>query len=203
MALGDLATVKVHLTSASRVTQCGLGMQCISPFTNWRALLANEFRTEIMPDWMAGLSLQTALFNITVSDVVPGTGADVTSGTPGSMLGGRGTRPPVFQAASVISWRTGGTGRNTRGRNYLFGIAPTEVGSDNTWSNFIQGWASTLATVIMAQYGPTGFSELARLQIISRGPHSAPLAVPQAFPVISFQSFGEIRSMRKRDPHQT
>lgn len=199
MALGDLASVKVHLYSSSTIMECALGMQCISPFVNWRALLAAEFLSQIMPDWMAGLSLQTGLYEIRVSDVVPGTGADAVAGTPGVLLGGGGTLPPLYQAACVISWRSDGIGRNTRGRNYLFGMASDEVGAGNTWSSFIQDWATTLGEVIMAQYGPTGFSDLARLQVISRGPHASPLPVPQAFPITHFDVVENIKTMRKRD----
>lgn len=198
MALGDLAAVKIHVGTTGRVAQSALGMQCISPALDWRALLAAEFRSLIMPEWLACLSWNVYLLNITVTDVLPGTGLDAIT-TPSVPIPGdyAGVESPA-NAAYVVSWRSDGAGRNTRGRNYLFGLPRDWISNATYWSGDAYDAIQNLVEVILAQYGPTGFSDLARLQVISRGPHDAPLAEPQAFPITHAVFGNAIRTMRKR-----
>jgi hypothetical protein len=198
MALGDLATMRLFFVAPSYAGECGLGFQCISPDANWRQELATEFRTLVLADWMACLGFNVACRTITVVDVVPGTGADaVLSLLPGEPHGTGGTTEAPAQLAYVISWRSDGIGRNTRGRNYLFGLPRAWI-TTTTWAGAAFVAVENLVEVILAQYGPTGFSELARLQVISRGPHGAPLATPQAFPITHAIFDQSIKTMRKR-----
>ena len=198
MALGDLATVKVHYTTGGAIVcQNGLGMQCITPDANWRALLAAEFKATIIPDWRLGLCNTINFLNITVSDVVPGTGADeVLSLSP--IKGAVSGQIAPFNCAYCLSIRTEGIGRNTRGRIYLAGMVRTQIFNGAVWDNDVLAWAEELGTVLLAQYGPTGFSDLARWQIISRGPKSAPVDPPQSFPVTRLVFDQRVASMRKR-----
>lgn len=198
MALGDLAAVKVHLHVLGTTSESALGMQCISPFSNWRDLLAAEFLSTVMPDWLDILSFNVGLRDLVVSDVVPGTGVDVVIDPLVEPTGTYVGSPAPANAAYVISWRSDGIGRNTRGRNYLFGLPADYVTNAIVWSSGARAVVQNLVEVILAQYGPTGFSDIARLQVISRGPHNAPLPVPQAFPVTHAKFEQPIRSMRKR-----
>jgi hypothetical protein len=197
MALGDLASVRLQFVAPSYSGECALSMQCISPFTNWRTLLATEVLTQIVPDWMDVLGFNVALRDIVVEDVVPGTGADATLHPTPAPHGTVAAEESPGQLAYVISWRSDGIGRNTRGRNYLFGLPKTQI-THSTWDSGSAAAVQNLVEVILAQYGPTGFSDLARLGIISRGPHDAPLAVPQYFPVTHAFFDATIRTMRKR-----
>lgn len=201
MALGDLAAIKVHWTNGLRGWETALGVQCISPFTNWRTLLAAEFVSQIIPDWRAGLSLFASLTEVRVTDVVPGTGADAVLAPTPLIRGAVTTGMAPINCAAVISWRSDGIGRNTRGRSYLGGMGIDEVSTlGGVWGSGVQAWQEELATVILAQYGPTGFSDLARLVVISRGPKEEPLEVPQAFPITRVVLPNEIRSQRRRVP---
>lgn len=198
MALGDLAYLKLFLAAPDYAGQNQLGFQCISAFTNWRELLAAEFRTTVLPDWMAMLGFNVACREITVTDVVPGTGADyVLSLVPSEPHGTGGTAEAPGQLAYVVSWRSDGIGRNTRGRNYLFGLPLSQVRS-SSWSGDAFDNVENMVSVMLAQYGPTGFSDLARLQVISKGPHSAPLATPQSFPITHAIFDQSIKTNRKR-----
>jgi len=198
VSLGDLATVKVHIHDLRRVVECGLGVQCISPFTNWRTLLAAEWFATVMPDWLNCLTVFATLIDITVSDVVPGTAADVVFNPPSVTHGSYAGEQAPANCSYVISWRSDGIGRNTRGRNYLSGLPVDWTAQGHGWNGDAFAAIETLVSVILAQYGPTGFSDLARLQIISRGPHGAPLATPQAFPVTHAFFDQDMRSNRKR-----
>lgn len=198
MALGDLVTLKVFILGPTWKSQCGIGFQCISPFVNWRELLAAEFRAAIIPDWRACLGFDVAIREITVTDVVPGTAADVVLTLVPEPHGTGGTFEAPAQLCYVISWRSDGIGRNTRGRNYLSGLPRSFIGGARGWGGTAQTRIQTLVEVMLAQYGPTGFSDLARLVVISRGPHSAPLAVPQAFPITHAEFGGLFGSQRKR-----
>lgn len=198
MALGDLASVKVHLEAFGLVAESALGMQCISPFANWRDLLAIEFRGTVMPDWLACLGFNIALRDVTVADVVPGTGIDAVWSDPIPPTGTGGTFEAPAQCAYVISWRSDGIGRNTRGRNYLFGLPRDWLSTARRWNGDAFDAVENLVSVVLAQYGPTGFSDLARLQVISRGPHDAPLPVPTSYPITHAFFTNEIRTMRKR-----
>ena len=198
MALGDLAYLKLFLVAPGYQGQNQLGMQCISPFTNWRELLAAEFRTTVLPDWMAMLGFNVACREITVTDVLPGTGADyVLSLAPSEPHGTGGTTEAPAQLAYVVSWRSDGIGRNTRGRNYLFGL-PLSYVTPTAWGGGAFEDVENMVSVMLAQYGPTGFSDLARLQVISHGPHSAPLAEPQSFPITHAVFDQSIKTNRKR-----
>lgn len=198
MALGDLAYVKLFFLAPGYQGQNQFGMQCISPASNWRELLAAEFRDTVLPDWMAMLGFNVACREITVQDVVPGTGADyVLSLLPDEPHGTGGTVESPPQLAYVVSWRSDGIGRNTRGRNYIFGLPRAYIGS-TTWAGAAFDDVENMVSVMLAQYGPTGFSDLARLQVISHGPHGAPLATPQAFPVTHAIFDQTIRTNRKR-----
>lgn len=198
MALGDLASVRLLWNNGSESFENGLGMQCISPFTNWRNLLAAEFVATVIPDWITGLSNIINLFQVTVEDVVPGTGADVVLSTAGTINGTINIQPAPLNAAIVLSWRSDGIGRNTRGRSYVSGMPRSEVFGGLQWDTPTVIWAEDLATTMFAQYGPTGFSDLARFVVISRGPHSAPLNPPVSFPLTHAQVANNVRSMRKR-----
>lgn len=200
MALGDLAEVRVNIVGPATWSQCGLGMQCITIDPLWRLALAEEFFTQIIPDWMGCLGFNVVCRTVDVVDVVPGTGATAVY-TPvvephGALIG----QAAPANCAYVISWRSDGIGRNTRGRNYLYGLPRVFAAESNHWEDDAPILVQNLVEVILAQYGPTGFSDLARLQIISRGPKSAPLTVPQSFPVTHAFFSSEIRSMRKRLP---
>lgn len=198
MALGDLAYLKLFLLSGGYRGQNQLGFQCISPFTNWRELLAAEFVATVLPDWMGMLGFNVACREITVTDVVPGTAADyVLSLLPVEPHGTGGTTEAPGQLAYVVSWRSDGIGRNTRGRSYVFGL-PLSYVTPTTWGGGLFDKVENMVSVMLAQYGPTGFSDLARLQIISHGPHGSPLAVPQAFPVTHAIFNQDIRTNRKR-----
>lgn len=198
MALGDLAYLKLFFVAPSYQGQNQLGFQCISPFVNWRELLAAEFRATVLPDWMGMLGFNVACREITVTDVVPGTGADyVLSLLPAEPHGTGGTTEAPGQLAYVVSWRSDGIGRNTRGRNYLFGL-PLSYVTASTWGGGLFVKVENMVEVMLAQYGPTGFSDLARLQVISHGPHSAPLATPQAFPITHAFFDQSIMTNRKR-----
>lgn len=197
MAGGDLATLKLFILGPQAVSECGLGFQSITPFANWRELLAAEFRSQVLPDWMACLGFNISCREITVKDVVPGTAADVVVVLDPEPHGTGGTTEGPPQLSYVISWRSDGIGRNTRGRNYLFGL-PVEWIAAAQWSPDAIDAVQNLVEVMLAQYGPTGFSDLARLVVISRGPHSAPLAEPQPFPITHAFFDSPIRTMRKR-----
>ena len=198
MALGDLATVKLHYTNTlNPVAENGFGMQCISPFVNWRDLLAAEFIATILPDWRLGVIENISVLEVVVTDVVPGTGLDVVVPLPGVSGAIPGEQAP-WNCAYCLSWRGEGTGRNTRGRSFLAGMPRSQIFNGTQWDTDTQDWVVDFATVMLAQYGPTGFSDLARLNIISRGPRSAPLAVPQAFPVTRVVLDSRVASMRKR-----
>jgi len=198
MALGDLACLRLLWNNGSSSFENGLGMQCISPFTNWRTLLAAEFLATVIPDWLPGLSNTIYLLEIKVQDVVPGTGADVILTPPGPPSGAINVPPAPLNAALVASWRSDGIGRNTRGRSYLSGMPRNEVFNGTQWENATVAWAEDLAITMFGQYGPTGFSDLARFVVISRGPHSAPLVPPVSFPLTHAQVTSNVHSMRKR-----
>ena len=198
MALGDLAYLKLFFLAPGYQGQNQLGFQCISPFTNWMTLLAAEFRTTVLPDWMGCLGFNVACREITVTDVLPGTAPDVVlSLLPSEPHGTGGTTEAPGQLAYVLSWRSDGAGRNTRGRNYLFGLPLAHV-TPTTWEGAAFDNVQNLVEVMLGQYGPTGFSELARLQVISKGPHSAPLEPPQSFPITHAIFDQNIRTNRKR-----
>lgn len=198
MALGDLAYLKLFLVAPSYKGQNQLGFQCISPFVNWRELLAAEFVATVLPAWMAMLGFNVACREITVTDVLPGTGADyVLSLSPTEPHGTGGTTEAPGQLAYVIGWRSDGIGRNTRGRSYVFGL-PLAYVSPAGWDGDLYLLVQDMVEVMLAQYGPTGFSTLARLQVISHGPHAAPLVPPQSFPVTHAIFDTAIRTNRKR-----
>jgi len=200
MALGDLAYLKLYFVASSYDGQNQLGMQCISPASNWRQLLAAEFRTTVLPDWMGCLGQNVVCREITVQDVVPGTAADyVLSLLPSEPHGTGGIAEVPPQIAYVVSWRSDGIGRNTRGRSYLMGMPISQLGAGG-WSFTAYSHVLNLVEVMLAQYGPTGFSDLARLQVISHGPHDAPLAVPQAFPITHAVFEPTVQTNRKRVP---
>lgn len=200
MALGDLAYVKLFLLGVGGKAECSLGMQCTSPFVNWRDLLAVEFRTTIVPTWRTCVGFNVAFRTITVSDVVPGTAADVVLDITGHPHGTGGGQEAPANCAYVISWRSDGIGRNTRGRNYLYGLPLAWVTGSSHWDSDAFDAVEDLVSVVLAQYGPTGFSTLARLQVISKGPHGMPLPAPQSFPITHAVFENKIRSMRKRLP---
>lgn len=197
MALGDLATLKLFILGPQARSECGLGFQCISPFVNWRELLADEFRVTVLPDWMGCLGFNIACREITVTDVVPGTAADVVLHLVPEPHGTGGATESPPQLAYVISWRSDGIGRNTRGRNYLFGLPVSQLAGAQ-WAGAADDAIQNLVEVMLAQYGPTGFSDLARFVVISRGPHAAPLPVPQPFPITHAVWDSPVRTMRKR-----
>jgi hypothetical protein len=199
VTLGDLASLKVHLDITGTVTETALGMQCISPLTNWKELLAGEFLLEVMPTWLSGISNFVDLVELRVTDVVPGTAADVVLPTFPGHAGTAGVLAIApINCALVVSWRSDGIGRNTRGRSYLCGMPLNRAVSGKSWSGLCQSWSDDLAVMIMSFYGPAGGSDLARLVVISRGPHAAPLVPPVSFPITGYVLSPEIESMRKR-----
>jgi len=197
MALGDLASLRCYFVAPGYAGECGLSFQCISPFTNWRNLLAAEFRTAIVPDWMAVLGFNVVLREITVVDVLPGTGANVVLPLSPEPHGTGGTTEAPGQNAYVISWRSDGIGRSTRGRTYLFGLPLSQLGPFG-WDTGSFLAVQNLVEVMFAQYGPTGFSDLARLQVISRIQEGVPLAEPQPFPITHAEFNPGVRTNRKR-----
>lgn len=198
MALGDLAYVKLFFVAPGYVGQNSLGFQCISPFTNWRTLLSAEFRSTVVPDWMACLGFNLRLREVTVTDVLPGTGADdVFNYGVSAPAGTGGTTEAPGQLSYVISWRSDGIGRNTRGRTFLFGLPLAQV-TPSTWDSGSAFDVQNLVEVILAQYGPTGFSDLARLQVISHTHNGSPVVPPQSFPITHAFFDATIRTNRKR-----
>lgn len=198
MALGDLAYVKLFIVGPGYNGQNQLGFQCISPFTNWRELLAAEFRTTVVPEWLGCLGFNMIVREITVTDVEPGTGADyVLNLGPSFPHGTGGTTEAPGQLAYVISWRSDGIGRNTRGRNYLFGLPLSQI-TPTTWDGDAFDNVANLVSVVLAQYGPTGFSDLGRLQVISRQFNGSPVVPPQAFPITHAIFDQTIKTNRKR-----
>jgi hypothetical protein len=198
MALGDLALLKVFILGPDARAQCQLGFRSNVPDSDWRELLAAEFLSQIMPDWMACLGFNLRHKATTVTDVVPGTAADVVVNYSPGLVGTGGTTEAPANCAYVISWRSDGIGRNTRGRNYLFGLPRLQISNATRWGSTAEANVQNLVEVILAQYGPTGFSSLARHEVISFGPHDAPLAEPQGFPVTHAVFGNHVRSMRKR-----
>lgn len=198
MAIGDLAALKVHLHAEGPGTQSALGMQSITTASNWRSLLATQFKALVIPAWMDCLSFDVYMENITVTDVVPGTAADVILGGFPQPQGTAVSQAAPANAAYVISWRSDEPGRSKRGRTYLFGMPELSVVGTLQWDSSQQSAVEALAGAIMSRYGPSGTSTLARLCVISRGPKDAPLVPPVAYRVTTALFTPEIRSMRKR-----
>lgn len=198
MALGDLALLRVHLISNSHVWETALGFECRSPFSDWRTQLGEEFRSTVMPDWLDGIVHQAEVLEYVVQDVVPGTAVDIIVPPTFHQRGALDLLMAPLNAAVCLSWRSDGTGRNTRGRSYLSGWPALWCEDGYRLAANAREWALTLAEVMFAQYGPTGFSSLARFVVISRGPHDDPLPVPQAFPLTHAVIPSAVRSMRKR-----
>lgn len=198
MAMGDLADVLVHYTTGgSIVCENRLGMQSINVFSDWRTRLAAEFRDTILPDWRTGLVTASNIIEIRVRDVVPGTGADVVLAL-GPVTGTLSGLVCPKNCAYCLSIRSDGIGRSTRGRIYLTGMRASEIFNGQQWDNGVQAWVEDLASVLLAQYGPTGFSDLARWQVISRVRDGAPLTTPQPFPVTHVVFDSRLATMRKR-----
>lgn len=197
MAVGDLATLKLFIIGPQALSECGLGFQSKTAASNWRDLLATDFRTAIVPTWMACLGFNVACREITVADVVPGTGLDIIHVLSPEPHGTGGTFEAPPQLAYLISWYSDFSGRSKRGRNYLYGL-PSDQIHQAEWDSDANTAVGSLVAAIMGRYGPAGTSSLAQFVIVSRVVDGAPLAVPEAVPVTTPSYSSVIRTQRRR-----
>jgi hypothetical protein len=181
MAVGDLAEVNViYLKSDDLTVQENVfGFKALTSGAT-RSGLATAFKTALVKSTSGGLlNVANGLISsdrLTVSDVKPGTGAEVeldyaavVGATAGEAL------PP--QCAQVISWRTSLAGRSFRGRSYL--PAPTENVQNAGILNSTQQTAlAAIVTQMLAVFGPSGSDGNWQFCVISRVSAGAPRVPP-------------------------
>lgn len=143
----------------------------------------------------APLSEQYSIDAIRVQDINPGLSAGrvFSLGT----LGGNTTDdalPP--NCALCLTWRDGLKGKAHRGRSYLTGFAEDSQNA-GYWIPEIQAWASSIASAIMAQFGPLGAGNYT-FAIIHTQSGGVRLVPPTATAVTSFTVNNTVRAIRRR-----
>lgn len=199
MAVGDLASLRLHLNQFPGHFEVAWGFQSTSGVANWRQIVMDGFAVLAGPTLMLALSQDVGFRNITMVDVVPGTAPDIQSSSGLLLDGAINQRRLPPQVAARINWTTGLAGRSYRGASFIPGLPRTALANDaNSWQAADMARLQAFVDVMMLQYGPTGTSTFARLVIISRQLDGVVRAVPVGTQVQAGAVVSAIRSRRDR-----
>jgi hypothetical protein len=181
MATNDLATVKVRytLSGVSDEVFNDFGFKALDSGAS-RAGLAAAFKTALVKATSGGLLYNTVSgyqsADLTVVDVIPGTGATygysyaAVTGTSG------GDAMPLHDCA-VITWTSDIKGRSHRGRSFLTGYGEGDQ-SKGIWTSTVQTVLAAIGTQMLAVFGPTGSDTHWQFGVISRVEGGSPRPVP-------------------------
>lgn len=198
MAVDDLATIKLH-TVYNDVYESAWGFRSISGVADWRTILLDGFATLMVPIIMGGMSNYLTLLELSIQDVVPGTGLDIVHTFPGPVHGGVDSPLVATQLAAKIHWFSGRSGRSGKGFTFLSGGPVSSLETDqNEWNVAGVSWQDDIIDAMLAAYGPTGTSTFARMVIISRSENKVPRAVPVGFDVVDAEDDRFVRTQRRR-----
>lgn len=184
---GDIAQVSVVYNTPAGIAQNNFGFVNILADAGGLASLASKFTTAMVKNTSGGLLYEQVDDNfvteVDVEDVKPGTAA--TYVYTFSAVSGRLAGDPVpAQIAAVLSLRTDLKGRSYRGRVYLPGISELDVDMKSFNAGAITAF-STIATQLLAVFGPAGSDTQWRLAVISRWNNKVKRATPVATQVTS------------------
>lgn len=199
MALGDLASLQVHMTNPGEFVECAWGLKALTNNPGWRQLLAEEWWIALRPRWLSGLVEDAQIRDVTVRDVVPGTAADVVY-TGGGIQTGAIAGPSVPpQVAGLITWRTDLAGRAHRGRTFVPRMPRSWVEENgDRWTEAGQDYLFSYAELFYATYSRViGSSDIAFLVVISRQLDGVPRA-PVGTQVTSFDTSAVLATQRRR-----
>lgn len=147
-------TVEVHLRGTSngqRWENTLYFFNATGPDTSNMAQLADDLEDWWTAEIAPHLAEDVALNEIYLVDLTTATSPTVTYTVSPPVQGGASTTQLPNNAAFVISFRTEGRGRSSRGRNYLIGLGGQSATADpnivnSTWANNIQaGYQALLA----------------------------------------------------------
>jgi hypothetical protein len=88
--------------------------------------------------------------------------------SPQSLQGSAGSVCIWGAQCAVMTWRTGFPGRRKRGRTYIGGVGNGDVNGARLQNAFLTGRLTTFGNKMIARYGPSGTSTLARFGVWSR-----------------------------------
>lgn len=200
VAAGDLAMLHVGIQTSSQVTMIQYGFAAIVGAAGWQQVLVDDWFTSILPTFRSLLSQNTTVRDLTVHDIVPGTAEDashlIPTPLPGLVVGG--PLPP--QVAVICQHLSGVAGRSNRGRVFIPGAPLTakSAAGINVVSAYRVLQASYLS-VVMARYGPTGTSTVARAVTISRQEDGVVRPTPVGVPITSMVAGFSIATQRRRN----
>ena len=199
MAIGDLASVRVHTDTYPLFNENAWGFVALTGSSTWRTSLGNEFVATVLPLLMVGLVETCELRNVLVVDEVPGTAATISVSTSGITTGSVVDDPVPPTVSALLSWVTEQRGRSGRGRTYIPALPRGQLRPDGyLWDAAAGDYLSDLLDVILATYGPTGSSSLARLVVISRQLDLVAQVPPVGYPVVNGEFSSVIASQRRR-----
>lgn len=199
--IGDIYEVSVLYTGTGSTFQNNFGFVCVTNVAgDAQANLASAFRTAMIKNTSGGLLYYRAndltVTTITVADVKPGTAATYES-TAAGVTGSETGEPLPWQIAVCYSLRTALKGRSYHGRIYLPGVCVDAVDTDTLNASSITAH-TTIATQLLAVFGPSGSNGDWRLAVISRFLNHVERVTPVATEVTSISIDPIVRTQRRR-----
>jgi hypothetical protein len=144
--------------------------------------------------WVARMTVGYVMSSFDVVDLVPGVGPQI--GFNANAVGNQSDDGLPPNDALCITWRTETKGAKARGRTYI--PAYTEQDSTNGfWNSVATTAADDIGNALLASFGPEGTGDFT-LAVIHRHDTAGPVVPPVAFPIMSFNSHNEVRSLGRR-----
>lgn len=200
-SIGDIYEAQVIYNSPWGVLQNNFGFVAIASVAgDAQADLANAFKTALVKNTSGGLLYPVVddvyCAEVDVEDVKPGTLATYLL-TFSAIAGYLSADPLPPQTSAVLSHRTALKGRSYRGRTYL-PPASEDFQAGGTWTGTAITAFSTVATQLLAVFGPSGSNTNWRFAVISRYLNGVLRAAPIATQVTSISVDTRVLSQRRR-----
>lgn len=199
--IGDIYQVQVLYDFGTMRLQNNFGFTCVTNVAgDAQAALASAFRTALVKNTSGGLLYglvdDVSVTEIDVEDVKPGTLATYVS-TAAAVLGTDAQDPLPPSVALVATLHTALKGRSYRGRFY-HGVYSEAGQSGGVWAAGVLTSAGTIATQLLAVFGPAGSNGDWRLSVISRFTAGAERPTPIATQVTAISLDSAVRNQRRR-----
>lgn len=198
MDVGDIVELRIVHFHLFWVAEVVLGFEMLTGGDTAGQDLANEWLSTMADFWMAPVQNQVRILRLDIHNLTNLDEFDSTVVPETDIFGAQDGVIAPHNCAQILRWNSGLSGRSNHGRSYLYGFLAENILFGQFWNEAAQLAASVIGGEMLAQYGPSGASSLARFVIASRRADGAVRPTPVGIPITEAVPVELVGTQRRR-----